>query len=303
MVRSIGQLGKLQIGRETVYGVPATTWRYFGKATRFKPEHNPNYSFLDPSCSRERSDGYVTKTDYGFTSECKFTSQGILSDDINYVISGEPFSAFVKCAGKQTIDDIESEYCGLTGCVLDTMTIKSASIATAITFDMTVMAKYATIKNARTASSIEGVTFAPSALACADGIPYTDGGNAIITIDGVDEQITFDSWTINIKNNAERRPAYVADSEDNMIALSAGAGIICGLMNIEVSISQMSINSIWDLRKLGNTVATTLVLPLNNGASITFEDLYFSGDNLTEFQSASTYKEDIVFNAKNIVIA
>jgi len=74
-------------------------------------------------------------------------------------------------------------------------------------------------------------------------------------------------------------------------------------MNIEVSISQMSINSIWDLRKLGNTVATKLVLPLNNGASITFEDLYFSGDNLTEFQSASTYKEDIVFNAKNIVIA
>jgi hypothetical protein len=303
MVRSVGQLGKLQIGRETTFGVPATTWRYFGKAIRFKPQHNPNYGYIEPSCSRQRSDGYITKTDYGFTAECKFTSQGILSDDINYVLSGEPFSAFIKGAGKQTVDDIESEYVGLTGCVLDTMTIKSSSIATPLVFELSVMSKYASDSRTRIASSIEGTEFAPVALACTDGIPYKDGGNAILTVDGIDEEVTFDSWTVSIKNNCERRPGYVTDANDDIVALSAGAGIVCGVMNIEVSISQLSINSIWNTRKLANVMPTKLVFPLNNGGSITLTDLFFTGDNLTEFQAGTLAKEDIVFNAKTIVIA
>jgi len=296
--RGVGQLGKLQIAREEKYGVPGTEFRYFGKLTKYKAKASANYDALEPSCSRTRSKAYITAREYGFTATSKFTNEAVLTDDINWVLRGCPFTSFVKASGSMGVDmPTRDEYHGLTGCVLGQMAIASPSIAAALTFDMTVISQYLSVSPIRDGWSVLDEHFAPAPIPCEDGLPVTDGGNVLITIDGVEEEVPFKNWQVTVKNNSSGVPGYVGN-----VALSAGAGNVLGIMDIEVNIEQTSQTNRWNLRKWMTKEPEKLVLPLNQNYSIVMTDLYFLDDTMTEFQAGGDFNESINLNARTIEV-
>lgn len=289
--RTAGQMGKLLMAEETTYGTPGTDFGFFGHLLSARPMFEPNYEAMPPLCSRARGRAYTTTREYGVGLTALFTDEDDLKGKLQHVMDAKPATYFCQMA--------DDEFHGYTGAVATSVKLAVSAIGKAVEMTFDLGAQYLSMSAVRDAWSAEDIHFAPEPLDCTYGIPLTDGGNAVLTLDGT-EEVKFKSWDVSIKNNVEPQAGYVDD-----LALNAGSGALAGVQDIVITLDQPSMSNKWNLRKWNCEEPAELVIPMRAGDEVyelTFTDMYFES-GLTEHDASKPYDETIALNARTVQVS
>ena len=295
-VKVPGSMAGFQFVKEATFGTtPTTAMKYGGHLRTLDTPFNPNADELEPDNSRQFSEVIFTNEDHGFNAELsiyKSVASGYSWLDLTELAIGAngtgvgmtlpSFSTLLKVASDQ--------FFLMKGCMVNSFELSTEGVGKQIRATIDALCKRIGVPVASRPSGIGADAAKPTTA------PLTYNKYPTSNIPNY-ATINAKNFTLNINNNLAPQEGFDTDSTP----LSAGSGIIPGIVDIELTMESMSDGLYWDALKLNKGRDYTVVLSID-GYNLTLTGCYLPGGDMPSRSNTEPYDETITLKAKNITI-